>query len=88
MLYVVLIYAGNPMTQAIIQQIQEEVRSSSKQAVKSHKIKVTVYLPEEVEQALAELYIERYRNDRKTDRSTIVAEAIVAFAQQHAAKKV
>jgi hypothetical protein len=60
----------------------EETSIQVKQIAKSSKTKVTVYLPEEAEKALAELYIARYRNDRKADRSSIVAEAILAFAKQ------
>jgi hypothetical protein len=37
------------------------------------KTKVTVYLTEEAEQALAELYIARYRKDRKVDCEAIQA---------------
>ena len=35
------------------------------------KIKATIYLTEEAEQAFTELYIHRLRKDRKTDRSLI-----------------
>lgn len=68
------------MTQATIQQLQssdEEANSQVELIAKSNKkTKVTVYLTEEAERAFAELYIARYRKDRKVDRSTIACEAI------------
>ena len=74
------------MTQSPIQQLQvsdEELESQSKQAAKSNKkVKVTAYLPEQVEQALTDLYIARYRNDRKVDRSIIISEAILAMYEK------
>jgi len=67
------------MTQATMQQLQsnvEEAKSQVEASSKSKKTKVTVYLTEEAERAFAELYITRYRKDRKVDRSTIACEAI------------
>lgn len=46
------------------------------------KTKVTIYLTEEAERAFAELYITRYRKDRKVDRSTIACEAIQALYER------
>ncbi len=43
------------------------------------KIKATIYLTEEAEQAFTELYIHRLRKDRKTDRSLIACDAIQAL---------
>jgi hypothetical protein len=40
------------------------------------KIKATIYLTEEAEQAFTELYIHRLRKDRKIDRSLIACDAI------------
>lgn len=40
------------------------------------KIKATIYLTEEAEQAFTELYIHRLRKDRKIDRSIIACDAI------------
>lgn len=40
------------------------------------KIKTTIYLTEEAEQAFTELYIHRLRKDRKIDRSMIACDAI------------
>lgn len=40
------------------------------------KIKATIYLTEEAEQAFTELYIHRLRKDRKIDRSMIACDAI------------
>jgi hypothetical protein len=74
------------MTQATIQQLQsgdEEVNSQVELIAKSNKkTKVTVYLTEEAEQAFAELYITRYRKDRKIDRSMIACEAILALFEK------
>ena len=47
-----------------------------KTAKESKKTKFTAYLTKEAENALAELYISRYRKDRKVERSGIVCEAI------------
>ena len=48
------------------------------------KIKATIYLTEEVEQAFAELYADRYKKDRKTDRSMIACEAILdLYKKEH-----
>ena len=74
------------MTQAPIQQIQasdeETINSVGSIAKSNKKVKVAVYLTGEAEKALAELYITRYRKDRKTDRSAIVSEAILDFYQR------
>jgi hypothetical protein len=60
------------------QLVTEEANSHDASSGKSNKkTKVTVYLTEEAEKAFAELYITRYRRDRKVDRSTIACEAIL-----------
>lgn len=69
-------------TMELVQEADKETSSSLKEGAKSKRIKVSVYLPEEVEKALVELYFARYRNDRKIDKSKIVAEAIMALAKQ------
>lgn len=46
------------------------------------KIKATIYLTEEAEQAFTELYIHRLRKDRKTDRSLIACDAIQALYER------
>jgi hypothetical protein len=46
------------------------------------KIKTTIYLTEEAEQAFTELYIHRLRKDRKTDRSMIACDAIQALYEK------
>ncbi len=46
------------------------------------KIKATIYLTEEAEQAFTELYIHRLRKDRKIDRSIIACEAIQAMYEK------
>jgi hypothetical protein len=77
---------GHPMTQASIQQPQvgdENPEAQNGLIAKSNKkVKVTAYLTEQVEQALTELYIARYRNDRKVDRSVIISEAILAMYEK------
>ena len=40
------------------------------------KIKATIYLTEEAEQAFTELYIHRLHKDRKIDHSVIACDAI------------
>lgn len=78
------------MTQASIQQIQSSDEETSNQVASisksNKKIKLSIYLSEEVEQALTELYIARYRNDRKVDRSAIVSEAIQAMFEKEQPK--
>jgi hypothetical protein len=46
------------------------------------KIKTTIYLTEEAEQAFTELYIHRLRKDRKIDRSMIACDAIQALFEK------
>ena len=46
------------------------------------KIKATIYLTEEAEQAFTELYIHRLRKDRKIDRSIIACDAILALYEK------
>lgn len=74
------------MTQASIQQPQVSDENPEAQngliAKSNKKVKVTAYLTEQVEQALTELYIARYRNDRKVDRSVIISEAILAMYEK------
>ena len=82
----VQINQGYPMTQASIQQSQvsdEDLETQNRLVAKGNKkVKVTAYLPEQVEQALTELFITRYRNDRKVDRSVIISEAIMAMYEK------
>lgn len=47
---------------------------------KTHKL--SVYMSDEVESALTELYITRYRKDRKITRSDVAAEAILALYEK------
>lgn len=67
---------------------QQEVEESSGQAQISEKrrnkkkIKATIYLTEEAEQAFTELYIHRLRKDRKTDRSLIACDALQALYEK------
>lgn len=67
---------------------QQDVQESSSQAGVSEnrrnkkKIKATIYLTEEAEQAFTELYIHRLRKDRKTDRSLIACDALQALYEK------
>lgn len=78
------------MTQSSIQQLHTGDEEASSQVASitkpNKKIKLSVYLSEEIEQALTELYIARYRNDRKVDRSAIVSEAIQAMFEKEQPK--
>jgi len=51
------------------------------------KFKATIYLTEEAERAFAELYVKRYMEDRKIDRSTIACEAILALHEKEKENK-
>ena len=65
------------------QLVDEEANNRDTSGGKSNKkTKVTVYLTEEAEKAFAELYITRYRRDRKVDRSTIACEAILGLFEK------
>jgi len=67
------------MNQAVKEEKETAVeKSQDKVEAKSNKkIKATIYLTEEAEQAFAELYAKRYIANRKTDRSMIACEAIL-----------
>lgn len=58
---------------------QEEMAANRRN---KKKIKATIYLTEEAEQAFTELYIHRLRKDRKTDRSLIACDAIQALYEK------
>lgn len=65
--------------QELMQQTTKEIGSQDNQVVSRRnkkKIKATIYLTEEAEQAFTELYIHRLRKDRKIDRSVIACDAI------------
>jgi hypothetical protein len=66
--------------QELVQQTTKDISSQDDQLVVSRrnkkKIKATIYLTEEAEQAFTELYIHRLRKDRKIDRSVIACDAI------------
>ncbi len=71
--------------QALIQQDDKEMSSQIAKAIQNRhkkKIKATVYLTEEAEQAFTELYIHRLRKDRKVDRSMIACEAIQSLFEK------
>lgn len=65
--------------QELMQQTTKEIGGQDGQVVSRRnkkKIKATIYLTEEAEQAFTELYIHRLRKDRKIDRSIIACDAI------------
>jgi hypothetical protein len=62
---------------------QEEMTATKRN---KKKIKATIYLTEEAEQAYTELYIHRLRKDRKTDRSMIACDAILALYEKECAQ--
>jgi hypothetical protein len=65
--------------QELMQQNTKEIGSQDDLMVRRRnkkKIKATIYLTEEAEQAFTELYIHRLRKDRKIDRSIIACDAI------------
>ena len=59
------------------QQTSKEISGRVTNRKNSKKFKTTIYLTEEEETALTELYIHHLRKNRKIDRSMIVAEAIL-----------
>ncbi|CDZ81915.1 hypothetical protein BN1013_02451 [Candidatus Rubidus massiliensis] len=63
---------------------QEEMAANRRN---KKKIKATIYLTEEAEQAFTELYIHRLRKDRKTDRSLIACDAIQALYEKECVKQ-
>ena len=67
------------MSRAVKEEKEQETEESQEQAEakSTKKIKATIYLTEEAEQAFAELYADRYIKNRKTDRSMIACEAIL-----------
>lgn len=71
------------MTQSTLPLMQSGIEEASSQIVKStKKTKATIYLTEEAEHAFTELYIARYRKNKKIDRSTIACEAIQALYEK------
>ncbi len=72
-------------TEEINQQNAKEMDDQVNESIKRRnkkKIKATIYLTEEAEQAFTELYIHRLRKDRKTDRSLIACDAILALFEK------
>jgi hypothetical protein len=70
------------MTQETTQLLQSDNEAINNQVAKSKKSKVTIYLTEEAEHAFTELFIARYRKNKKIDRSTIACEAIQALFEK------
>lgn len=48
----------------------------SKETMNKKKAKTTVYMPEEIEKLLNEVFIKRLREMRKTDKSALLCEGI------------
>ncbi len=72
-------------TEMVNRQDAEEMSSQADISAKRRnkkKIKATIYLTEEAEQAFTELYIHRLRKDRKTDRSLIACDAILSLYEK------
>jgi len=65
-----------------VQQNDKEVGGQAISNRTKKKIKATVYLTEEAEEAFTELYIHRLRKDRKIDRSMIACDAIRALYEK------
>ncbi|KIC71419.1 hypothetical protein [Candidatus Protochlamydia amoebophila] len=73
----------------LIQENAKEIDSHDEQMAKRRnkkKIKATIYLTEEAEQAFTELYIHRLRKDRKIDRSIIACDAIMDLYEKECCK--
>lgn len=68
-----------------VEEMSGQAETSAKRRNKK-KIKATIYLTEEAEQAFTELYIHRLRKDRKTDRSLIACDAIQALFEKECAR--
>ncbi len=77
------------MSQAVKEEKEQEAEESQDktEAKSTKKIKATIYLTEEAEQAFAELYADRYIKNRKTDRSMIACEAIMDLYKKENATK-
>jgi hypothetical protein len=61
----------------------EESRMPSKETVMPKKAKTTVYMTEEEETLLNELFIKRLRERNKTDKSALLCEGIrLLYAQE------
>jgi hypothetical protein len=68
-----------------LETMQQNDKEVGRQAISNRtkkKIKATVYLTEEAEEAFTELYIHRLRKDRKIDRSMIACDAIQALYEK------
>ncbi|WP_075883961.1 hypothetical protein [Candidatus Protochlamydia sp. W-9] len=73
----------------LIQVNAKEIDSHDEQMAKHRnkkKIKATIYLTEEAEQAFTELYIHRLRKDRKINRSSIACDAIMDLYEKECCK--
>ena len=74
----------------VAQETKEDLEESSQDKSKAKsdkKFKATIYLTEKAERAFAELYVSRYMEDRKADRSTIACEAILALHKKEKENK-
>ena len=78
------------MSQELMQQDVKDAGNQDEQIAKrknKKKIKATIYLTEEAEQAFTELYIHRLRKDRKIDRSIIACDAIRDLYEKECGKQ-
>lgn len=76
--------------QALMHQDAKETRNQIVKEIQNRnkkKIKATIYLTEEAEQAFTELYIHRLRKDRKIDRSIIACDAIKDLYEKECGKQ-
>ena len=71
--------------QETLQQNDKEIGIQVASNRNKKKIKATIYLTEEAEEAFTELYIHRLRKDRKIDRSIIACDAIRALYEKECA---
>ncbi len=63
-----------------VKDISKEEQNGKK--TKKGKIKFSLYLSDEAEYALRELYIHRLRKDRKADRSKIACDAFLELYEK------
>ena len=67
------------------QQNVEKLNTSEMIDTKNQKVerfKTTLYLTKEAEYAYTELYIHRLRKERKTDKSKIICDALIALYEK------
>lgn len=65
--------------------VKEKISTSSSRRSKK-KNKLTLYLTEEEESLFNDIYIKRLQENKKTDRSTLFAEAVKLLYKEEVAK--